>query len=141
MLTTFGSDAYVFESLRAGASGFLLKDAAPEDLLAAIDTVARGDALLAPAVTRAVVEAFVRNSTTRPELASALGELTTREREVLAQIAHGRSNAEIAETLVITEATVKSHVGHILMKIGARDRVQAVIFAYESGLVATARRT
>jgi DNA-binding NarL/FixJ family response regulator len=140
MLTTFGNDAYVFESLRAGASGFLLKDAAPEDLLAAIETVARGDALLAPAVTRAVVEAFVRSSTTRPELASALGELTTREREVLALIAHGRSNAEIAQTLVITEATVKSHVGHILMKIGARDRVQAVIFAYESGLVATARR-
>jgi DNA-binding NarL/FixJ family response regulator len=140
MLTTFGNDAYVFESLRAGASGFLLKDAAPEDLLAAIDTVARGDALLAPAVTRAVVEAFVRSSTTRPELASALGELTTREREVLALIAHGRSNAELAEALVITEATVKSHVGHILMKIGARDRVQAVIFAYESGLVATGPR-
>jgi DNA-binding NarL/FixJ family response regulator len=134
MLTTFGNDAYVFESLRAGASGFLLKDAAPEDLLAAIETVARGDALLAPAVTRTVVEAFVHSSTTRPELASALGELTTREREVLALIAHGRSNAEIADALVITEATVKSHVGHILMKIGARDRVQAVIFAYESGL-------
>ena len=141
MLTTFGNDAYVFESLRAGASGFLLKDAAPEDLLAAIDTIARGDALLAPAVTRAVVEAFVRSSATRPELASALGELTAREREVLALIAHGRSNAEIAEALVITEATVKSHVGHILMKSGARDRVQAVIFAYESGLVATATRT
>jgi DNA-binding NarL/FixJ family response regulator len=141
MLTTFGNDGYVFESLRAGASGFLLKDAAPEDLLAAIETVARGDALLAPAVTRTVVEAFVHSSTTRPELASALGELTTREREVLALIAHGRSNAEIADALVITEATVKSHVGHILMKIGARDRVQAVIFAYESGLVATARRT
>jgi len=141
MLTTFGNDAYVFESLRAGASGFLLKDAAPEDLLAAIDTVARGDALLAPAVTRAVVEAFVSSSTTRPELASALGELTTREREVLALIAQGRSNAELAEALVITEATVKSHVGHILVKIGARDRVQAVIFAYESGLVATARRS
>ena len=140
MLTTFGNDGYVFESLRAGASGFLLKDAAPEDLLAAIETVARGDALLAPAVTRAVVEAFVHSSTTRPELASALGELTTREREVLALIAHGRSNAEIADALVITEATVKSHVGHILMKIGARDRVQAVIFAYESGLVATTRR-
>jgi DNA-binding NarL/FixJ family response regulator len=140
MLTTFGNDAYVFESLRAGASGFLLKDAAPEDLLAAIDTVARGDALLAPVVTRAVVEAFVRSSTTRPELASALGELTTREREVLALIAQGRSNAELAQALVITEATVKSHVGHILVKIGARDRVQAVIFAYESGLVATARR-
>jgi DNA-binding NarL/FixJ family response regulator len=134
MLTTFGNDAYVFESLRAGASGFLLKDAAPEDLLAAIETVARGDALLAPAVTRTVVEAFVHSSTTRPELASALGELTTREREVLTLIAHGRSNAEIADALVITEATVKSHVGHILMKTGARDRVQAVIFAYQSGL-------
>ena len=91
-------------------------------------------------MTRAVVQAFVRSSTTRPELASALAELTSREREVLALIADGRSNAEIADALVITEATVKSHVGHILMKIGARDRVQAVIFAYESGLVATGRQ-
>jgi DNA-binding NarL/FixJ family response regulator len=136
MLTTFGNDEYVYESLCAGASAFLLKDAAPEDLLAAIETVARGDALLAPAVTRAVIEAFVRSRRARPELAASLDELTGREREVLELIARGRSNAEIAGALFIGEATVKSHVGHILMKIGARDRVQAVIFAYESGLVA-----
>jgi DNA-binding NarL/FixJ family response regulator len=136
MLTTFGNDEYVYESLCAGASAFLLKDAAPEDLLAAIDTVARGDALLAPAITRSVIEAFVHSRRARPELAAALDELTGREREVLELIARGRSNAEIAGALFIGEATVKSHVGHILMKIGARDRVQAVIFAYESGLVA-----
>jgi DNA-binding NarL/FixJ family response regulator len=138
MLTTFGDDESVYESLRAGASAFLLKDASPEELLAAIDTVARGDALLAPAVTRAVVEAFVSSSPARPELASALDELTAREREVLELIGRGRSNHEIARTLVISQATVKSHVGHILMKIGARDRVQAVIFAYECGLVGRA---
>jgi DNA-binding NarL/FixJ family response regulator len=136
MLTTFGNDEYVFESLCAGASAFMLKDAEPEDLLAAIDTVAGGDALLAPAVTRGVIEAFVQRRRARPELAAALGELTSREREVLELIAAGRSNAEIAAELFIGEATVKSHVGHILMKVGARDRVQAVIFAYESGLVA-----
>jgi DNA-binding NarL/FixJ family response regulator len=136
MLTTFGNDEYVYESLCAGASAFLLKDAAPEDLLAAIETVARGDALLAPAVTRSVIEAFVHSRRARPELAASLDELTGREREVLELIARGRSNAEIAGALFIGEATVKSHVGHILMKIGARDRVQAVIFAYESGLVA-----
>jgi DNA-binding NarL/FixJ family response regulator len=134
MLTTFSNDEYVYESLRAGASGFLLKDAAPEELLAAIDTVARGESLLAPAVTRAVIEAFVRTPRARPEHAAPLEELTTREYEVLELVAQGRSNAEIAETLVITEATVKSHIGHILMKIGARDRVQAVIFAYQSGI-------
>jgi DNA-binding NarL/FixJ family response regulator len=135
MLTTFGDDEYVYESLRAGASGFLLKDAAPEELLAAIDTVARGDSLLAPAVTRAVIEAFVHTPRARPEHAVTLEELTTREHQVLRLVAEGRSNAEIADALVISEATVKSHVGHILMKIGARDRVQAVIFAYQSGLV------
>ncbi len=134
MLTTFGNDEYVYESLCAGASAFLLKDAAPEDLLAAIDTVARGDALLAPAVTRAVIEAAVQGRRRRPDRDAALDELTTREREVLELIAQGRSNAEIAAALVIGEATVKSHVGHILMKIHARDRVQAVIFAYETGL-------
>jgi DNA-binding NarL/FixJ family response regulator len=140
MLTTFGNDEYVYESLRAGASAFLLKDAAPEDLLAAIDTVARGDSLLAPAVTRSVIEAFVQGHRARPDLRAALDELTAREREVLALIAAGLSNGEIAGTLFIGEATVKSHVGHILMKIGARDRVQAVIFAYECGLVGLARR-
>ena len=141
MLTTFGHDAYVYESLRAGASAFLLKDAPPEELLAAVRIVARGDALLDPAVTRTVVEAFVRSSPARPEHARALDELTAREREVLEQLARGRSNAEIADALVISEATVKTHVGHVLTKLGARDRVQAVIFAYEAGIVGTARTT
>jgi DNA-binding NarL/FixJ family response regulator len=139
MLTTFGHDEYVYESLRAGASAFLLKDAPPEELLAAIGIVARGDALLAPAVTRAVVEAFVRSSPQRPELSTALEQLTAREREVLELLARGRSNAEIAAALVVSEATVKTHVGHILLKLGARDRVQAVIFAYESGMVGPGR--
>jgi DNA-binding NarL/FixJ family response regulator len=139
MLTTFGHDEYVYESLRAGASGFLLKDAPPEELLAAIDIVARGDALLAPAVTRAVVEAFVRASPQRPELSRALEELTAREREVLELLARGHSNAEIAQALVVSEATVKTHVGHVLLKLGARDRVQAVIFAYESGVIRPGR--
>jgi DNA-binding NarL/FixJ family response regulator len=139
MLTTFGHDEYVYESLRAGASAFLLKDAPPEELLVAIGIVARGDALLAPAVTRAVVEAFVRSSPQRPELSTALEQLTAREREVLELLARGRSNAEIAAALVVSEATVKTHVGHILLKLGARDRVQAVIFAYESGMVGPGR--
>jgi DNA-binding NarL/FixJ family response regulator len=135
MLTTFANDQYVYDSLRAGASAFLLKDAPPEELVAAIAVVARGDALLSPAVTRSVVEAFVRSSPNRPELAAALEELTTREREVLQLLARGRSNAEIAKDLVVSEATVKTHVGHVLMKLGVRDRVQAVIFAYEAGVV------
>jgi DNA-binding NarL/FixJ family response regulator len=139
MLTTFGHDEYVYESLRAGASAFLLKDAPPEELLAAIGIVARGDALLAPAVTRAVVEAFVRSSPQLPELSTALEQLTAREREVLELLTRGRSNAEIAAALVVSEATVKTHVGHILLKLGARDRVQAVIFAYESGMVGPGR--
>jgi DNA-binding NarL/FixJ family response regulator len=139
MLTTFGHDEYVYESLRAGASAFLLKDAPPAEMLAAIGIVARGDALLAPAVTRAVVEAFVRSSPQRPELSTALEQLTAREREVLELLARGRSNAEIAAALVVSEATVKTHVGHILLKLGARDRVQAVIFAYESGMVGPGR--
>ena len=135
MLTTFANDQYVYDSLRAGASAFLLKDATPEDLLAAIAVVARGDALLAPAVTRSVVEAFVRSSPDRPELTGPLEALTSREREVLQLLARGRSNAEIADDLVVGEATVKTHVGHVLMKLGVRDRVQAVIFAYEAGVV------
>jgi DNA-binding NarL/FixJ family response regulator len=134
VLTTFAHDEYVYDALRAGASAFLLKDAPPEELLAALAVVARGDALLAPAVTRAVVEALVRSSPARPELAAAAEQLTEREREVLGLLASGRSNAEIAETLVVSEATVKTHVGHVLMKLGVRDRVQAVIFAYECGL-------
>jgi DNA-binding NarL/FixJ family response regulator len=139
MLTTFGHDEYVFESLRAGASAFMLKDAPPEQLLAAIGTVAGGDALLAPAVTRAVIEAFVHSSRARPEHARALDELTARERQVLELLARGRSNAEIANDLVVSEATVKTHVGHVLTKLGVRDRVQAVIFAYEAGMVRAGR--
>jgi DNA-binding NarL/FixJ family response regulator len=134
MLTTFGHDQYVYESLRAGASGFLLKDAPPEDLLSAIAILARGDSLLAPAVTRGVIEAFVRSSPARPELALAAGELTSRERQTLELLARGLSNAEIARDLVVSEATVKTHVGHVLTKLGVRDRVQAVIFAYEAGI-------
>jgi DNA-binding NarL/FixJ family response regulator len=135
ILTTFGLDEYVFGSLRAGASGFLLKDAPPEDLLAAIGVVARGEALLAPAVTRSVIEEFARRSPDEAPPLQALSELTERELEVLRLIAAGRSNAEIAAALVVSGATVKTHVGHVLMKLGLRDRVQAVIFAYESGLV------
>ena len=136
MLTTFGLDDYVFQALRAGASGFMLKDAPPEELVEAVRTVARGDALLAPAVTRAVVEEFARRPVAEPAAAPpGLGELTEREREVLAQLTRGRSNAEIAADLVVSEATVKTHVGRVLAKTGSRDRVQAVVFAYESGLV------
>jgi DNA-binding NarL/FixJ family response regulator len=136
MLTTFGLDDYVFAALRAGASGFMLKDAPPEELLDAIRVVAGGSALLAPAVTRAVVAEFAR----RPPAAGAEGsprldELTEREREVLVLLTRGRSNAEIAADLVVSDATVKTHVAHVLMKLGVRDRVQAVIFAYETGLV------
>jgi DNA-binding NarL/FixJ family response regulator len=140
MLTTFGNDEYVYESLRAGASAFLLKDAPPEDLLAAVRIVANGDSLLAPAVTRAVVEAFVRSSPSRPELAAQLQYLTRRELEVMELLARGHSNAEIAGALTVSEATVKTHIGHALVKLGVRDRVQAVIFAYESGLVAARTR-
>jgi DNA-binding NarL/FixJ family response regulator len=136
MLTTFDMDEYVYEALRAGASGFLLKDVPPEQLVEGIRAVASGDALLAPSITRRVVEEFVRRPpesarTPPPELA----ELTPRELEVLKLIARGQSNAEIAETLVVSETTVKTHVAHILMKLDLRDRVQAVVFAYESGLV------
>jgi DNA-binding NarL/FixJ family response regulator len=135
ILTTFGLDEYVFGSLRAGASGFMLKDAPPEELLAAIAVVARGEALLAPAITRSVIEEFARRSPDDQPALPALSELTERELEVLRLIAAGRSNAEVAAALVVSGATVKTHVGHVLMKLGLRDRVQAVIFAYESGLV------
>jgi DNA-binding NarL/FixJ family response regulator len=136
MLTTFDMDEYVYDALRAGASGFLLKDVPPEQLVAGIRAVASGDALLAPSVTRRVIEEFVRRPpdsvrTAPPELA----ELTAREREVLELIARGRSNAEIAKELFVSETTVKTHVAHVLMKLNLRDRVQAVVFAYESGLV------
>jgi DNA-binding NarL/FixJ family response regulator len=134
VLTTFDLDEYVFEALRAGASGFLLKDAPPEDLLAAVHTVAGGAALLAPAVTRRVIERFAALPPGRPQLAAQMAELTPREREVLRLLARGRTNAEIADDLVISEGTVKTHVAHVLAKLGLRDRVQAVIFGYESGL-------
>jgi DNA-binding NarL/FixJ family response regulator len=137
MLTTFGLDRYVFDALRAGASGFMLKDARPEELLNAIRVVAGGAALLSPAVTSSVIASFAR----RPAAADGAGsprldELTEREREVLILLTRGRSNAEIAADLVVSDATVKTHVAHVLMKLGVRDRVQAVIFAYEAGLVA-----
>jgi DNA-binding NarL/FixJ family response regulator len=136
ILTTFDLDEYVYEALRAGASGFLLKDTPPEQLVEAIMIVARGDALLAPSITRRVIEEFVRRppASTRktpPELA----ELTTREREMLGYIAKGLSNAEIAQAAFVSETTVKTHVAHILMKLRLRDRVQAVVYAYENGVV------
>src|SRR5262245_253175 len=124
VLTTFDLDEYIYEALQAGASGFVLKDDPPEQLLAAIRTVAAGDALLSPAVTKRVIREFTRLP--RPELPKELDELTDREREVLALIAEGHSNAEIGETLFIGETTVKTHVTHVLQKLGLRDRVQAV---------------
>lgn len=134
ILTTFGLDEYVCDALRAGASGFLLKDAPPEDLVAVLDVVARGDALLDPAVTRGVIEAFTRLPS-EPTAPAALERLTPRERDVLELLARGRSNAEIAERLVVSEGTVKTHVARVLQKLDLRDRIQAVIFAYECGLV------
>lgn len=136
MLTTFDMDEYVYEALNAGASGFLLKDAPPEQLVAGIRAVCSGDALLAPSVTRRVIEEFVRRPPdgTRPA-PLAIEELTPRECEVLRLIARGLSNAEIAQTLVVAETTVKTHVARVLMKMNLRDRVQAVVMAYESGLV------
>ncbi len=137
VLTTFGLDSYVFDALRAGASGFMLKDARPEELLNAIRVIAGGSALLAPAATQAVIAAFARRSASAsPTSSPRLDELTEREREVLLLLTRGRSNAEIAADLVVSDATVKTHVAHVLMKLGVRDRVQAVIFAYEAGLVA-----
>jgi RNA polymerase sigma factor (sigma-70 family) len=135
VVTTFGLEEYVYDALRAGASGFLLKDVPPEQLLAAVHVVARGDALLDPAITRAVIEEFATKPAARRELAARLEELTPREREVFALVARGRSNAEIARELVVSDGTVKTHVAHLLLKLGVRDRVQAVIYAYESGAV------
>jgi DNA-binding NarL/FixJ family response regulator len=138
ILTTFGLDTYVYEALRAGASGFMLKDAPPEEIAAAVRIVASGEALLAPAVTRAVVEEFARRPVPKEPAAlpAVLSELTPREREVLDLLARGLSNPEICAQLVITEATAKTHVARILQKLGLRDRIQVVIYAYETGLVA-----
>ena len=135
VLTTFDLDGHVYEALRAGASGFLLKDATREELVAAVRVVAAGEALLAPSVTRRLIEEFARRPATSRPSPSALEALTPRERDVLEQVARGRSNAEIAARLYVGEATVKSHVAHLLMKLGLRDRIQAVILAYEVGLV------
>jgi DNA-binding NarL/FixJ family response regulator len=135
VLTTFDLDEYVFDAVRAGASGFLLKDTPPEELVHAIRVVARGDALLAPSVTRRLVEEFARRPMSTAPDEATLGSLTDREREVLVLIARGLSNMEIAAHLVVSEATVKTHVGHVLTKLGVRDRVQAVVLAYEAGLV------
>jgi RNA polymerase sigma factor (sigma-70 family) len=135
VLTTFGLQEYVYDALRAGASGFLLKDVPPEQLLAGVHVVARGDALLDPAITRSVIEEFAAKPAVRRELAAKLDELTPREREVFSLVARGLSNAEIAQDLVVSEGTVKTHVAHVLLKLGLRDRVQSVIYAYESGVV------
>lgn len=136
LLTTFDLDEYVYEGLRAGASGFLLKDASPEQLIAAIHVLAAGDAVLAPSVTRRVVETFARLPARPDAEPAALASLTAREREVLTLLAKGRSNAEIAAELVVSDATAKTHVRNLLAKLGLRDRIQAVIFAYEAGVVA-----
>ncbi|MFJ6629961.1 response regulator [Streptomyces sp. NPDC091376] len=137
MLTTFDIDDYVYEALRAGASGFLLKDAPPADLISAVRIVAAGEALLAPSVTRRLIADLVdkRPAPRKDRAALRLNGLTPRETEVLELIARGLSNQEIAEHLVLAEQTVKTHIGRILAKLGLRDRAQAVIFAYESGLV------
>ncbi|GHG18636.1 MULTISPECIES: response regulator [Streptomyces] len=136
VLTTFDLDEYVYEALRAGASGFLLKDASAEQLAEAVRVVAAGDALLAPGVTRRLIAEFSRlDPRPRTPLRRKVGDLTERETEVLSLIAQGLSNAEIAVRLVVAEQTVKTHVGRILVKLGLRDRTQAAVFAYESGLV------
>jgi DNA-binding NarL/FixJ family response regulator len=135
ILTTFDLDDYVFEALRAGASGFLLKDASAGELAEAVRVVAAGDGLLAPAVTRRLIAEFARMGGPRLPARKNLKELTERETEVLALVARGMANAEIARYLVVAEQTVKTHVSRVLMKLGLHDRAQAVVFAYESGLV------
>jgi DNA-binding NarL/FixJ family response regulator len=141
MLTTFDLDEYVVEALRAGASGFLLKDAPPDDIVGAIRVVASGDALLAPAVTRRLLERFTATAAATPRApAPGLGNLTGREHEVLLLIAQGLSNAEIGARLYLSETTIKTHVGRVLSKLQLRDRVQAVVLAYETGLVRPGER-
>jgi DNA-binding NarL/FixJ family response regulator len=139
ILTTFDLDDYVYEALRCGASGFLLKDAPRADLIAAVRVAAAGDALLAPSVTRRLIEAFAMRPVSVSPSPSALASLTPRERDILLQVARGQSNTEIASALVVSEATVKTHVTHLLAKLGLRDRVQAVILAYETGAVTPGR--
>jgi DNA-binding NarL/FixJ family response regulator len=141
ILTTFERDDYIFGALNAGASGFLLKRTSPEELIAAIHAVAAGDSLLSPSVTRRVIDRMAQQPTAEVGFDDRLGELTPREREVLEQVARGLSNSEIAAALVIEESTVKTHVKRILMKLRLRDRVQAVIFAYESGLTRPGPKT
>jgi len=135
MLTTFDQNEYVYEAMKSGASGFLLKDVRREELVNAVRVVAAGDALLAPVLTRRLIEDFVRRPPPGAEPTGALADLTDRESEVLRLIARGLSNAEIAASLVVSEATVKTHVARILSKLGLRDRIQAVVLAYESGFV------
>jgi DNA-binding NarL/FixJ family response regulator len=140
ILTTLDVDAYVYEALRAGASGFLLKDSRPSDTLAAIHVVAAGDTLLAPSITRRLIAEFARQPTSIGQRSTELADLTPRKVEVLGLIARGLSNAEIGEHLVVSLATIKTHVGHLLAKLEARDRAQLVIVAYESGLVPSRSR-
>jgi DNA-binding NarL/FixJ family response regulator len=139
VLTTFNLDEYVYAALRAGASGFLLKDVPPADLVTGVRAVAAGDAVVAPNVTRRLLDAFVDHlpdpATGRSPVDERLHRLTAREREVLVEVARGRSNIEIAHRLTVSEATVKTHVGRILTKLALRDRVQIVVFAYEAGVI------
>jgi DNA-binding NarL/FixJ family response regulator len=135
ILTTFDVDEYVYEAMRAGAAGFLLKDTPPPKLADGIRTVAAGEALLAPAITRRLVEHYVRRPVMSPAAEERVAELTERELDILRHVARGHSNGEIASTLFLSEATVKTHVTRVLAKLGLRGRVQAVVFAYESGLV------
>jgi DNA-binding NarL/FixJ family response regulator len=135
VLTTFDLDEYVYAALRAGASGFLLKDTTPEGLVAAVRLIAAGDQLLAPSITRRLVERFARVPVTPRGSLPGFDRLTAREQEVLRLLARGMSNSEIADALVVSESTVKTHVAHVLAKLELRDRVQAVVLAYESGLV------
>jgi DNA-binding NarL/FixJ family response regulator len=135
VLTTFDLDEYVYEALRAGASGFLLKGAPTDQVIEAVRVVATGDALISPSVTRRLIDEFARRPRADAAPPPEIEELTARERDVLEQVARGRSNPEIADELVVSAATVKTHVAHILMKLGVRDRVQAVILLYESGVI------
>jgi DNA-binding NarL/FixJ family response regulator len=139
MLTTFDSDEYVYAALCAGASGFLLKDAPSEQLIGAVRSVAIGDALIDPAITRRLIHRFVDATRPKTEEPSQVSSLTPRERDVLRLLAQGKSNSEIASDLVVEESTVKTHVARILMKLGLRDRVQAVVLAYESGFITPER--